>query len=57
MARKDIVMATQEELGARFIHALSPQAKGRIERLFRTFLIVVDTKLNLLCNLSQDKLK
>ncbi len=26
-----------EELGARFIHAQSPQAKGRIERLFKTF--------------------
>lgn len=26
-----------EELGVEFIHANSPQAKGRIERLFRTF--------------------
>ena len=26
-----------EELGVKVIHALSPQAKGRIERLFRTF--------------------
>jgi len=26
-----------DELGIRLIHALSPQAKGRIERIFRTF--------------------
>jgi hypothetical protein len=26
-----------EELGVQVIHALSPQAKGRVERLFRTF--------------------
>lgn len=36
-AKSQFQRALEEELGVRVIHAYSPQAKGRIERLFRTF--------------------
>jgi hypothetical protein len=41
-----------KELGVEIIHAYSPQAKGRVERLFRTLQdrLVKELRLNKICN-------